>query len=279
MPSGTRTKCQEGDHTCNVPTAGLTVRSIGGEVEILNSGSQISNVNLRYGAWKWSKTAYRTGVDFTLARPNATNWSVDSALTLKIPDGRVFGRHSTVTIEMDHDHIRYVYNLGFKPGQTNCSVDTGVWWKAGWVFQVHAFENRQPGVLTVGGYALSNRDPQKIATTGDASHLEVWSGEQGSVLQPLNGSADHGWETRLDDDSLRTHLRAPYHATPYYRTKSIGKTAGEKGVIVALAWTGSDRAEAAAWTVAQSEKGQLTLNHPHLGEWKISHELIPSLVS
>ena len=89
---------EQGDHTRVVPAAGLTVRSVDGEVEILNAGSQISNVNLRYGAWKWSKTAYRTGVDFTIARPAQTNWSPDSALTMRLPDGRVFGRHSTVAI-------------------------------------------------------------------------------------------------------------------------------------------------------------------------------------
>src|SRR5690606_2227688 len=105
---------EQGDHAHVIPTAGLTVRSVGGAVEILNAGSQISNLNLRFGAWKWSKTAYRTGVDFTIARPAATHWSDDSAITLHLPDGRVFGRHSTVAVEMDEHHVRYVSNLGFK---------------------------------------------------------------------------------------------------------------------------------------------------------------------
>jgi len=268
---------EEGDHTCNIPTAGLTVRSVGGEVEILNSGSQISNVNLRFGPWKWSKIAYRTGVDFTLARPNATNWSLDSALTLQIPDGRVFGRHSTVTIEMDEGHIRYVYNLGFKPGQTNCSVDTGVWWKAGWILQVHEFENRQPGVLTVGGYALSHPDATALSPTGELPRIEVWTPEQGSVLQPLLGFSTHDWDTRLDDSTLRTHLRRPYHATPIASTASIGRAAGETGRLVALAWTGSDKVEGQSWTVTDSTAGRITLNHPKLGAWQIEHELLPAL--
>ena len=268
---------EEGDHVCHVPTAGLTVRSVDGEVEILNSGSQISNVNLRYGAWKWSKTAYRTGVDFTLARPNPTNWSPDSALTLKIHDGRVFGRHSTVTVEMADDHVRYVYNLGFKPGQTNCSVDTGVWWNAGWILQVHAFENRQPGVLRVGGYALSSSQPDTLKTDESDGLLSVWSNDQGSILQPLSGFAGHDWEQRLDDSVLRTHLRRPFHATAVAHTTPNGCASGETGVLVALAWTGTDRDQAQAWSIHASSPGRLELQHPSLGNWSIDHELIPQI--
>jgi len=98
---------EQGDHAQVIKPAGLVVRSVGGAVEILNAGSQISNTNLRYGAWKWSKTAYRTGVSFTLAFPNQTNWSHDSALTAELDDKRVFGRHSTVVVEMEADHIFY----------------------------------------------------------------------------------------------------------------------------------------------------------------------------
>ena len=268
-----------GDHTCNIPTAGLTVRSVGGEVEIINSGSQISNVNLRYGAWKWSKTAYRTGVDFTLARPNPTNWSPDSALTMEIPDGRVFGRHSTVTVEMEEDHVRYVYNLGFKPGQTNCSVDTGVWWKAGWIFQIHAFENRQPAVLRVGGYALSSADPATLKKSAKNDLLSVWSEGQGSILHPLHGFTGHDWEKRLDDSTLRTHLRRPFHTTAVAHTDSNGHAAGETGVLVALAWVGSDREEAQAWTIVSSQPGQIEFQHPSLGNWSLEHELIPQITS
>ncbi len=52
-----------------IPAAGLILRRVDGEVEIINAGSQVSHTNLRYGAWKWSKTAYRTGRSFTCAFP------------------------------------------------------------------------------------------------------------------------------------------------------------------------------------------------------------------
>ncbi|MFW2478904.1 MAG: DUF2264 domain-containing protein [Lentimonas sp.] len=42
---------EQGDHAHVVKPAGLVMRSVSGAVEILNAGSQISNVNLRYGAW------------------------------------------------------------------------------------------------------------------------------------------------------------------------------------------------------------------------------------
>ena len=145
---------ETGDHAHVVKTAGLVVRSVDGAVEIVNAGSQISNSQLRYGAWKWSKTAYRTGTSFTLAFPNETNWSFDSALTSELDDGRVFGRHSTVAVEMEPDHVYYSYSLGFKTGQVNTGVETGVWWKAGWLLQVHQYDARQPVVMRGGGYAL-----------------------------------------------------------------------------------------------------------------------------
>ncbi len=268
---------EEGDHTLNIPQAGLTVRSINGEVEILNSGSQISNVNLRFGAWKWSKTAYRTGTDFCIARPTATHWSPDSALTLELPDGRVFGRHSTVTVEMDESHLRYVSNLGFKHDQVNCGVDTGLWWKAGWLLQVHVVTNRQPGVLALGGYPVSAASAEELSQEESAGALVGQSTQAGSVLQPLLGFSRLGWDQRLSDDTLRTHIRADYHVTPIARTDSLGSHRGETIILAALAWTGPEQAEGALWEVISSESGRLSLMHPSLEQWQIEHPLLPQL--
>lgn len=268
---------EEGDHTRVVPPAGLTVRSIDGEVEILNAGSQISNVNLRYGAWKWSKTAYRTGVDFTIARPAQTNWSPDSALTMRLPDGRVFGRHSTVAIEMDEDHVRYVWNLGFKHDQINCSVDSAVWWKAGWKLEVHEFECRQPAILAIGGYALGSEDAASFRKTEQANHLAVWSGENGSVIQSLTGFTGEEWDERIDESIPRCHLSSPYHSTPIFTTDQLGRAAGEIGFLATLTWTGSDRAQAEPWTITSATKENWQMTHPHFGDWTIQHPLLAVL--
>ncbi|MCF3652037.1 DUF2264 domain-containing protein [Synoicihabitans lomoniglobus] len=268
---------EQGDHTHVVPTAGLTVRSIDGEVEIINAGSQISNMHVRYGAWKWSKTAYRTGVDFTIARPAPTNWSADSALTLHLPDGRVFGRHSTVAIEMTNEHARYVSNLGFKTEQANCSVDTGVWWNRGWILQVHAYECRQPGVLRVGGYALSDHQSDAFTIEDASPVLSAWKDGQGTTLQPIHGFTSTAWERRLDDSTPRTHIRAPYHVTATADSPTVGAAAGETGVLIALAWTGPDRAEAQPWALTATAAGAWTLLHPELGEWHLAHDLLPAI--
>src|SRR5690606_32628562 len=181
---------------------------------------------------KWSKTAYRTGTDFTIAKPFGSTWTIDSALTLRLPDGRAFGRHSTVTVEMESNHIRYLWNLGVKHGQVNCTVDTTVWWRAGWLLQVHALENRQPATLRLGGYSLDARDPHSPRIDESSPHaIASRDNARGTVLQPLLGFSTGGWEKRLDDTSPRTHLRAPYHLTPYTATATFGAPAGEDHIL------------------------------------------------
>jgi hypothetical protein len=268
---------ERGDHAHVVRPAGLVVRSVGGAVEIINAGSQISNMHLRYGAWKWSKTAYRTGIGFTLAFPAATHWSADSALTLQLGDGTTYGRHSTVAVEMDEAHVLYSTNLGFKTGQVNCSVETGVWWKAGWILQVHRYECRTAGVLRVGGYALPLTQPRAdCAAPGPV--LAAWTPEgAGTVLQALGGFSGYGWDARLDDRTPRSHIAAPYHVTPLATTARVGSPAGESGFVAALAWTGRDRAAAAPWTLAQGDAGAWRLTHATLGEWTIDHWSLPAL--
>jgi hypothetical protein len=130
---------------------GLVVRSLpAGEVEILNGGSMVGQTQVRYGPWKWSKLSYRTGIHFTYAFPEISNVSLDSALTQELDDGRRFGRHSTVVVEMDAQHLGYVYNLGSKAGQVNTRVETFVFWRAGWLLHVHQVEPEQPAVFRLG---------------------------------------------------------------------------------------------------------------------------------
>ncbi len=281
-----------GDHAHVIPPAGLVVRSTGGEVEILNAGSQISNLNLRYGAWKWSKSAYRTGVSFACAFPNQTNWSFDSALTLQLDSGQVYGRHSTVAVEMDEQHVFYSYNLGFRTNQVNCSVEAGVWWRAGWILQLHHFECRTPGVLRLGGYALPLQEvgaavpsrPVELASPEgrlgtSAPTLSYFAPDnRGTVLQPLTPFAGGPeWDTRLDESKPRAHVAAPYHVTPVLKTPRLGHTAGEKGFVAALSWAGHDTAASAPWRLLEGTAGAWTLSHPKLGRWEIRHWSLPAL--
>ncbi|RME70441.1 MAG: DUF2264 domain-containing protein [Verrucomicrobia bacterium] len=203
---------EEGDFVRKMPVPGMIVRGVGGEVEILNGSSMVGNTQLRYGAWKWSKTAYRTGTGFTLSEgPPPTDWSFDAALTATLDDGRVFGRHSTVCVEIEDDHIGYAYNLGWKVGQVNTGVETFVWWRRGWLLLVHHVHPRQPVILRQGGYALPAAEPRFETVEDAASGLIGAFAEdgRGTALQPLLGFETTEWDERLDASKKRRHLHAP----------------------------------------------------------------------
>lgn len=257
-----------------IPAAGLVVRSVGGEVELLNAGSQVSHTNLRYGAWKWSKTAYRTGTAFTCAFPAPTNWSPDSALTLRLPDGRVFGRHSTIPLEMAEDHLACSWALGYAPEQVNVAVDSVVWWRAGWLLQFHRCLSYQPVDLRLGGYALPLLEPRGHRDANDGL-IAAWDERKarGSLLQPLLGFDAQAWDYREDESTPRTHLAAPFHATPIAVRGNLLGPAN----LAALTWTGRAGAEAAPWQVVSRTAGSWVLEHPALGRWEINHPLLPAV--
>lgn len=259
-------------HVMRAP--GLITRSTPtGDIEILNGGSMVGNTQLRYGAWKWSKLSYRTGVHFTYAFPEITNFSCDSALTQQLDDGRVFGRHSTVVVALDEHHLGYSYNLGFKTGQVNTGVESFVFWRAGWLLQVHHVEPRQPVVLRLGGFALPLTE-QHALLSDPGSHLSAFSADgRGTVLQTLSPGLHPDWDSRLDDTTERRHVAAPYHVTPIAKTDRVTAPV----VLAALAWAGADHAESVAWTVESGAAGAWRLSHPQLGRWEISHWSLPAL--
>lgn len=260
-------------HVMRAP--GLITRSTPtGEIEILNGGSMVGNTQLRYGAWKWSKLSYRTGVHFTYAFPEITNFSFDSALTAQVDDGRLFGRHSTVAVEMDEAHLGYSYNVGSKVGQVNTGVETFVFWRAGWLLQIHLVDPRQPVVLRVGGFALPlaephvlRADPGAVMSAFSSDHL------RGTVLQPLLGFTTQEWDTRLDDTTERRHVAAPFHATPVVKTNRVAMPV----VLAALAWAGTDTAESSPWQIASGSAGAWKLTHAKLGAWDLSHWSLPQI--
>lgn len=253
---------------------GLIARGLpGGEVELLNAGSMVSSTQLRYGAWKWSKLSYRTGAGFTYAFPEATAWSPDGALLQTVDDGRVFGRHSTVAVELAGDHLGFACNLGFKTGQVSTGVEAFVFWREGWLLHLHRYDARQPVTLRLGGFALPLAEPVvQLHETPDL--LAAWSAdERGTVLQRLGGTpAAPTWDARLSDETPRRHVLAPFHATPVLET---ARHAGA-GWLAALSWTGRDRAAARPWRLLTGDEGRWNLNHPELGAWEIAHWALPA---
>ena len=258
---------------------GLVTRSLpDGEVEILNAGSMVGNTQLRYGAWKWSKLSYRTGVHFCYAFPEISNVPLDSALTAQVDDGRLFGRHSTVATELADDHLGYAYNLGFKTGQVNTGVETYVFWRTGWLLHVHLVEPRQPVVLRLGGFALPLNAPATDHSSFVIRHSSrelswISPAGHGTVLQSLLGDAAPDWDARLDDTTERRHLAAPYHVTPLLKTPRLTGPV----ILAALSWAGADHAESAPWRIVSGAAGFWQFTHPKLGEWAIRHWALPAL--
>ncbi len=262
-------------HVMRAP--GLITRSMpGGEIEILNGGSMVGNTQLRYGAWKWSKLSYRTSVHFTYAFPEITHFSCDSALIAQVDDGRLFGRHSTVAVEMDETHLGYSYNVGSKVGQANTGVETFIFWRAGWLLQVHLVDPRQPVVLRVGGFALPLTEPHVLrADPGPVLSAFSSDHQRGTVLQPLRGFTAQEWDTRLDDTTERRHVAAPYHATPIAKSARVDTTV----TLAALVWAGADQSESSPWKITSGSVGAWKLTHAKLGRWEISHWSLPALPS
>jgi hypothetical protein len=265
---------EKADFARPMPDAGLLIRSVHGEVEILNAGSAITPVNKeKFGAWKWGKLAYRTGTGFTIGRSDDA-YSPDLGLTARGgARDRVYGRHFTTPFALAEDHLGAVYALGDKHEQINCVVETLLWWRAGWLLQLHLYDNCQELELTVGGYPLSAADPQAFVRAAAADHFAVWAEGRGTALQRVAPGAAFASDERLDGARSRTHVQQPWHVTPLLR---LPPRRGP-GWLAALCWAGRDRAEAASWHITAGAAGRWRLQHELLGDWTLRHEALPAI--
>jgi hypothetical protein len=263
------------DYTRLIPAAGLVVRNIRGTVEILNGGAQISDSRAFMGVWRWSKTSYRSGVGFSLPQGTGLDWSIDSALTQTVDDGRLFGRHATYAITQDSHHLHFTWNMGDRVGPVSTGVESLIYWNAGWLLQLHRCDLHQPARLKLGGFALPSNQPAGITETApSAALLEAWSSDgRGTVLQSLFGFSTLAWDRRTDETTPRSHLVAPYHSTPWAETERHHR----RIVLVALTWSGSSRLESAPWRIESAGTGHWILDHPLLGGWEIRDEALPGI--
>ncbi|MDP0498504.1 MAG: DUF2264 domain-containing protein [Verrucomicrobiota bacterium JB022] len=254
-----------------VDPAGLIFRTHEGAAEILNAGSEICAGNRdKFGPYKWGKLAYRTDFGFCVAERGG--YSPDLGLTGVDPrDGRRFGRHYTVPLEMGRSHYLSSYNLGDRELQANVSVETFVAWKGGWLLQVHRYTAYQPMEFTLGGYALPLKQPQ-AAQSLKQPFLQA-SGEGRVVaLQPLQAHLQAASNSRLEDAAPRRHLQAPYHITPLLTAPAEA----DEGWLAALCFAGyGDSVQ--PWEVVSLAAGEWTLQHPQLGPWTLRHAWLPAL--
>lgn len=262
------------DRSIVFPAPGLITRSVSGEIEIINAGSQIASMNTRYGPYKWGNLSYRSGIGFLITR-DPLKYPLDAGLTAANPDESIIvGRHYTAPVTVEPDHMSCLYSLGHKLEQSQVSVETQLWWNAGWQLVIHRFISKQKTTLRHGSYALPSVEPGAFEeSSGDANHVVLWAEGQGIALQALHDGDSFGANDRVDDDAgPRIHIQAPYHAMRFLERK-VGD---EAGVFGCLSWAGKDRSESQPWSLVSGGSTCWKLEHPVLGEWVISNDSLPS---
>jgi hypothetical protein len=261
---------EKSDFQIAVPQAGLVARGHDGEVEVLNSSNGISVGNIAFGTWKWGKLSFRSGIGGEVA-PSSTRYPLDAALTAEFANGTVYGRHQCQPVAVTTDHCASMYGLGDRFSQNHASVETHVWWKAGWQLQWHRLVVYQPAIFRLGTYSLPLKDATHRELTITSSFGHASTDELGVAIQPLLGFQQV--KEHQSDPERRTHILAWHSLLLAGETEKI---VGEQH-LMALVWVGRIDAERAPWKVQSSSTGKLLLRHPSLGEWHLAHPELPSL--
>ena len=258
------------DFQIAVPQAGLVVRGHAGDVEVLNNANGICVGNIKFGTWKWGKLSFRSGVGGEVASAE-NRYPLDAALTAEFSDGVIAGRHQCQPVVIKPDHCASVYGLGDRFSQNHVTVETNLWWKAGWQLHWHHVEAQQPTVFRLGTYSLPLQDvtSRGVAVANDFGHIT--EDQHAVAIQPLLGFRQV--EMRESEQDRRTHIMT-WHSG--LLTAETGLVSGAHDLI-ALSWVGKPSDESQPWAVASSGKGQLTLRHPQLGEWTISEPDLPAV--
>lgn len=256
------------DFEIAIPQAGLVVRSHAGDVEVLNNANGICVSNMKFGTWKWGKLSFRSGVGGEIA-PAENRYPPDAALTAEFSDGTVAGRHQCQPVAVSPDHCASVYGLGDRLSQNHVSVETNLWWKAGWQLHWHHIVAHQKTKLRLGSYSLPLHDSaaEKVEVTEQYGFAR--DARNGIALETILGFKGL---RRLDSDpNVRTHLLTWHSLVLVAETDWLS---GEHD-LMALTWVGKPSDESRPWSVDVSEKGHLSLRHSHLGLWRIAHPEFP----
>jgi sugar phosphate isomerase/epimerase len=261
--------CEAKDFQRAIPQAGLVVRSHAGEIEVLNNASGICVSNIKFGTWKWAKLSFRSGVGGEIA-PSESGYPPDASLTAEFADGSIFGRHQCQPEAVSPDHCGSVYGLGDRFSQNHVSVETRLWWKAGWQFHWHHIVAYRKARLRLGTYSLPLFDAGAETVEVRDQFGLARDAQNGVAIQPILGFN----QVRRQDSApdTRVHILAWHSLVLLAET---GWLTGEHDLI-ALSWVGRRTEESAPWTVASSYKGRILLRHPTLGDWQIEHPELPT---
>ena len=265
---------ERGDFVRVIPAPRFVLRGLDGEVELLNAGSQVSRGNARrYGPWKWSKLAYRTGHGF-LVGDDLNAYPTDAVLTVRREaTGQVFGRHPTIPLLAERDHLAYLYALGTRDDDFNLPVRTDVFWKGDWLLAIHQVESREPVTYQHGSFAIGLAAGEPGETEVRDGYALAGDGRLYSAVQSITGFPVSRIDRRAAGEPRR-HLTHPYHATPV-----IASTEPQTGksVLAVLLWSGETPGEGQPWTLREGQAGHWSLFHPVLGEWKLENPALPEL--
>ncbi len=266
---------EEGDNTHAIPQIGMVVRSVRGEVELLNAASSICGGNTAFGAYKWGKLSYRTGIGMEV-KPKDGPYPLDASLTAEAADGTLFGRQSSHPFEVEDDHISSVYALGDRFSQFNAQVESHLWWRGGWQLHLHCYHVHQSTRLILGAYSLSASDASLLhqagdLTSGDLTLAQAQGETHATALQAVLGFSSLGHRFATGD--LRAHILAPHSLTLFLQTDWLD---GE-GDLLALSWAGPKEEKIVPWTIRESAAGCLALANATGETWEIRHPAIPSI--
>lgn len=254
----------------------FVLHGLDGEVGLYNAGSMVSrNGGRRYGEWKWSKLAYRTGLGFLLA-DDFDLYPLDAQITA-VPEGHQtrFGRRATIPLVAEADHLAYSYALGKRGDKIefNAPMRTDLFLKGEWTLAIHRAETFVPTRFYHGSFAIGSDQTDFEKQSQDTGYALTGNGESYSAIQNVSGFAQVQWDQRLDDSSPRLHLKRDYHVTPVLASEPIeGKT-----TFAVLFWAGKDKEDGAPWRIAKTDTGHWKLRHPTLGLWEIENPILPAL--
>jgi hypothetical protein len=235
---------------------------------VLNNANGITVSNIKFGTWKWGKLSFRSGVGGEVA-PAENLYPLDASLTAEFSDGSVAGRHQCQPVTVAADHCASVYGLGDRFSQNHVTVESHLWWKAGWQLHWHKVSANQKTRLRLGTYSLPLSDAHYERLEPGPEYALAHDAHNGIAIQPLLGFART--VVRESDAQKRTHIRTWHSMTLLAETEWL---TGE-GDLLALTWVGKPSDESLRWRVKSSKRGKITLEHPKLGLWEVASPDLP----
>jgi len=255
------------DFSHPLPTAELVVRSIEGEIELLNAGTAISTSNTVFGPYKWGKLSYRTGVGFDVQLPDGS-YPIDSSLTAQMEDGSLHGRQQTRSLAVKKNHLACSYSLG-----DSVEIETHLWWNGPWQFHLHLYQCKKPARILLGGQSLASTKLSDLKESPLFPTISWENATHHAALHSLHGFESANSRHVTAPKQPRTQIYGPNSLTPYLQTKL---TSGD-GCLVALHAVAPVNSPLDCWELSESKAGHWTLKNKSSHTWTLRHPSLPAI--